>query len=464
VFLLHLTTIILLSRHDNSMQSAKLALVVSLIAHAAAAGSCTDSCKSDSRALPKSLLQVNKTYHKNAGETHRIETIAQAAKLISTKALATLNYVADRISTVEPGYISVPIWALVSLLVSLFVVSFYGINYIFWNRRKRAHRMHNLDASKDSKHIHASLLGSLIEGAIEHFDNELVGVNVDFGFLNVKAAEGVVEIADFTMENPDEYWSDYFIHVGHCVVDIDMAAYALSLGKNVVVQRLELNDVEVVWERGFFTSNFNDIMDFFHHHKAKTQKSPEQTSGSSSHAPGTSGRSTKVMEVAMNKISLKIAFHKLAGCGPRIVANDIYYEDFSQEMSSGSSTDVLPLLTRTLVESLLVNLIGQEAAHSIVEGSSSMLRSIVGSFWHLIMGIWLCIRSAVGIRAASPEDDKANDRAAKCSRHAADSIPLRQQLADALKKTSCCSQDQPADRLLRQQQPATCLPMTCSLM
>jgi len=336
-----------------------------------------------------------------------------------------------------------------------------GLNYIFWNRRKRAHRMHNLEVGKVSKH--GSLLGSLIEAAIEHFDTELVGVNVDFGFLNVKAAEGVVEIADFTMENPDDYWSDYFIHVGRCVVDIDMEAYALSLGKNIVVQRLELHDVDVVWERGLFTSNLNDIMDFFQQHKARTKKSLEQTSESSSHAPRTSGRSTKVMEVAMNKISLKLAFHKLAGCGPRIVADNIYYTNFSREMSNSSSVDVLPLLTRTLVESLLVNLIGQEAAHSIVEGSSSRLHIIVSSFLHLIMGIWLCIRSAVGMRAASPEDDKANDKAANCSRHAADSIPLRQQVADALKK-SCCSQDQPADRLLRQQQPATCLPMTCSVM
>jgi len=366
---------------------------------------------------------------------------------------------------IYPDYVCEPRWTLTLFFVVLAIVAFYTIAYVRWVGRKRAIRMTNTEQAKHFSE-HGNFLGTLVETAIHHFDQQMIGVNVDFTALNVKVLEGMVEIVDFTIENPDGYWSDYFVHVGHCLVDIDMEAYALSAGKKVIVQRLEICNVDVVWERGFSTSNLNDILNFF---KSKQGKKPEEKSSeqapeaasSSKSSHESSGRSTEVLEVAMQKISMKLAFHKLAGCGARIASSDIMFDNFTQEMNSGKVADeIIPLLTKTLITSLLSNLIGEDATHAMFAESSSIMRVVVGSCWHLLLGTWLFILF-IFRRTPPPNDDKTKPQDAK-DKQIKKGQGLSRMLSDAFRKTFC--HEDKASEQASPQEAAGCMPGRCSVM
>mmetsp|Transcript_78659 Transcript_78659/g.138728 ORF Transcript_78659/g.138728 Transcript_78659/m.138728 type:complete len:457 (+) Transcript_78659:73-1443(+) len=456
------------------MLSAKLVLVTALLVRVAA-GSCdvagSDSCKAESNARSHSLLQTKIASQADHG-TQREKILLWTWKLSA----ALTDFAGKVVSSAKPGYVEVPIWAFVCLLVLLVALTFFGINGLLLSRTKRAHRLHNIEDAHDHQHHHGSFLGTLVEHAVEHFDKEMVGVNIDFGVLNVKATQGIVEIVDLTIENPDDYWSDYCIHVGHCLVDLDMEAYVLSFGKNIVIERLHFQDVEVVWERGWFTSNFNDIMSFFrqHYKKESQEQAPKASAQAEASSQAQGARPTEVGEVVMNNISLKLAFHKLGGCGPQLVANDIYFENFSKAKSSEmkESTDVVPLLTKTLITSLLASLIGEESAHAIFQDSSTILQSVVGSFWHLLMGLWICIAAMFGIKAetndttAHPfllkEKRRSFTRTAQSSANSL-RMTVAEVAGDFKSKFFRSREDQPAEQPSQQQQ-VTCVPLSCSLM
>jgi len=153
--------------------------------------------------------------------------------------------------------------ALVCIWVFCSVSMFYLVNYLKWAMKKDLMRLHNLDDLKHH-HEHGNLIGHLVELAIEHLDQKLLGVNVDFGSLVVRPQRGIVEIKSLTIENSSGYWSDYMFHAEQVVIDVDVLAYSLSFAQRVVIEKIELKGVDFIWEKGFMTSNVKDILNHLH--------------------------------------------------------------------------------------------------------------------------------------------------------------------------------------------------------
>lgn len=293
------------------------------------------------------------------------------------------------------GSICMPVWFVICLFVVLAVCTFYLVNYVLWSRRRILERTHNLDSAKEHSE-QGNFLGRLVEEAIEHFDKEFVGVDINFGSLDVNARLGIVEVHNLTIHNPEGYWSEHFLHAESCLIDIDMEAYVTSFGKKIIIEELMFKNVSVIWERGFSMSNMKEIMDFLH--KSDKKEAPKEQ-------PKTNKEKPVLKKVHLQGVSMKIASWALAGCGATLVAADLNFDDFSEEIKDGK-LEFLPLLVTTLIKSILANIIGAEGAERTMSGTSGILGAIYEGFSHLVMMIAYGI-SEVFCCARRPEKAKA---------------------------------------------------------
>eukprot|EP00438_Fugacium_kawagutii_P010546 Skav214543 [mRNA] locus=scaffold410:634586:635420:+ [translate_table: standard] len=172
-----------------------------------------------------------------------MDALMQQEAVVSRSWTALADLARHHGYTVE---LQLPLWALICALVLMGAMGFYVANYMLWVRRGRAQRLHDLeDVKKHSEH--GNMLGSLVEAghgwawgcqpvlvlfyskvhhepikraksfpwctpglfpvvrkfimrerqmimaAIEHFDQQLIGVNVDFGAMKVTVSGFVNE-------------------------------------------------------------------------------------------------------------------------------------------------------------------------------------------------------------------------------------------------------------------------------
>mmetsp|Transcript_46240 Transcript_46240/g.86298 ORF Transcript_46240/g.86298 Transcript_46240/m.86298 type:complete len:409 (+) Transcript_46240:73-1299(+) len=295
-----------------------------------------------------------------------------------------------------------PTWTLVVGVAVVILGLFYLVNFILWSRRRRLQRLHNLEATKELSE-HGNLLGSLVEMAIEEFDESLFGVDTDFGAVKVIVHEGIVEVHDLTIYNPPGYWSDYFLHVGRTLVDIDMAAYVSSFGKRVVIERVQMQDVDVIWERGMFNSNLLDMQRF-------SGTGPDHVS------PRAGRAKTTLRKVDLEDISLKLAAYVLAGCGPRVLVPDISYDNFEEE--AGEARYITQALFLSLIASVLTNVLGRTVASSILDTTWGATRAAADGTWHFLAWLGFVLGSLASCHAFSGEPTSKRERASASSREA----------------------------------------------
>ncbi|CAK8989772.1 Uncharacterized protein SCF082_LOCUS1960 [Durusdinium trenchii] len=216
-----------------------------------------------------------------------------------------------------------------------------------------------------------------VQAAIERFDESLFGVNVDFGAMKVTVSEGVVVIHDLTIENPAGYWSTHFLHIGELLIDLDLQSFITSMGKEVVIQRLELRDVEVIWEGGLVSSNMRDIL--------KCMSGPKDDSNQSDKNRQKEGgeRRTSVQEVLAQDISLKLASYWFCGSGPRIMVEDFYSQNLDEHQMG--ELEIPQCLLTMLLSSILANVLGQSIARFIMDGTSFGFAAVAHGIWHLVV-------------------------------------------------------------------------------
>lgn len=298
------------------------------------------------------------------------------------------------------GSICMPAWFVFCLLIGLAVCAFYLVNYVLWTRRRILERANNIDSSREHSE-HGNFLGRLVEEAIEHFDKEIVGVDINFGSMDVNPRLGTVEVGNLTIHNPEGYWSEHFLHVESCLVDIDMQAYVTSFGKQIIIEELVFKDVSVIWERGFSMSNMMQIMNFLQ--KEGKAKPPKEQ-------PKTKKEKPVLKKVHIEAVSMKMASWALAGCGATLVGADLIFDNFSEEMKDGT-LEFLPLLVTTLIKSFLANIIGAEGAERILNGTSGILEAIYEGLSHLVMmivygisGVFCCARRPEKAKSAPKKD------------------------------------------------------------
>eukprot|EP00931_Biecheleriopsis_adriatica_P068246 TRINITY_DN4222_c0_g1_i3.p1 TRINITY_DN4222_c0_g1~~TRINITY_DN4222_c0_g1_i3.p1 ORF type:complete len:384 (+),score=86.24 TRINITY_DN4222_c0_g1_i3:80-1231(+) len=201
-----------------------------------------------------------------------------------------------------------------------------------------------------------NMLGSLVKSVLANFDSSALGVKIEIGALVIDPATGRIEVEGLTVRNPEGWSSEYLLHADKIVVDIEMEKLLYSFGKELDVEELVFDGVDVIYEKGLSTSNLNDLLKILESDKSATETEQAEASD------------VKLVlhTILAQNIGAKLATKLTGGHGLRLEVGDLKYDDFDTEMGAGRGLmDVVRILIMTLVKSVLATVIGKENTKAI---------------------------------------------------------------------------------------------------
>eukprot|EP00931_Biecheleriopsis_adriatica_P068240 TRINITY_DN4222_c0_g1_i10.p1 TRINITY_DN4222_c0_g1~~TRINITY_DN4222_c0_g1_i10.p1 ORF type:complete len:402 (+),score=86.44 TRINITY_DN4222_c0_g1_i10:76-1281(+) len=207
-----------------------------------------------------------------------------------------------------------------------------------------------------------NMLGSLVRGALANFDSSALGVEIELGALVIDPATGRIEVEGLTVRNPEGWSSEYLLHADKIVVDIEMEKLLYSFGKELDVQELVFDGVDVIYEKGLSTSNLNDLLKILESDKSATETEQAEASD------------VKLVlhTILAQNIGAKLATKLTGGHGLRLEVGDLKYDDFDTEMGAGRGLmDVVRILIMTLVKSVLATVMGKENTKAIAGAANN---------------------------------------------------------------------------------------------
>jgi len=107
----------------------------------------------------------------------------------------------------------------------------------------------------------STLLTKAVRKALNSIDVDILGVPVTTGSIRI-ARSGMVEVSDLVLGNPEGYHSDFFLRIKKVALQVAMTKYILSRGKQVVVDQLIIEKIEVNYEKALLTSNVDYVVNF----------------------------------------------------------------------------------------------------------------------------------------------------------------------------------------------------------
>jgi hypothetical protein len=258
-------------------------------------------------------------------------------------------------------------------------------------------------------YVHGSkLIGKAVGKAIMEYDRKFIGVDVHVGAIDVRLFTGRIVIQDFEVENPAGYKATYLFRAQSVSFDIDMKQLLASRGREIVIEELSLLKIDAIIEHdGYINAlsktNLQTVLDFM---SKKEQEGSAKASAKSLEpteedlpqencpqrawrrccgkrkAKAASGRKTIVRKVQLIDIGVKIAnkfgqlaqniSHTVAGIdaeagivGVRVAVADMEWENFSEEFGIHSTIDVLNIIIRSLLKTILANMAGRGLAEAL---------------------------------------------------------------------------------------------------
>jgi len=224
------------------------------------------------------------------------------------------------------------------------------------------------------------LMGSAVKSLLKHFDSAALGVKFVLGETRVDACYGRISIDGLTIENPEGFSSEYLLKASKLMIDLDMQKLITSWGKTLEVEKVVLQDVDVIYERSWSTSNVDTV-----NKKLTTSKVGSRT-------PKNQPEKVVVHKVVLSNIGAK-ACTTLGSMGPRLAVGDIKYEDFNAEMGAQTVVDGISLVLETLLKSIVASLLGKESCKSAwgaLEHGKSRVRLAVSQLCQQISDLGDC--------------------------------------------------------------------------
>lgn len=235
------------------------------------------------------------------------------------------------------------------------------------------------------------ILGKTVEGAIETYDQSVLGVDVNIEDLRLNPCTGVMEVTDMVINNPEGYKSEYLLKAGKVLLDLNMCKLACSCGKKVVVDKLIFKDVDVIYEKAWTTSNVNQIIDHLHAQGASpdgkgdppvkeepkkegaegdkkdddTSKPADDKAAPAANPDSGSGREVILHEVVVEDVGLKVSANMMMGMGVRISVGDMHYHDFAKQVGNSMVDDIVQILLISILKTVLANIIGKNLSDKI---------------------------------------------------------------------------------------------------
>jgi len=212
-----------------------------------------------------------------------------------------------------------------------------------------------------------NLLGTLVKRVLENFDSSMLGVEVQVGDLVLDPSTGRVEVQGLTVANPEGYYSEHLLHADRVVLDIDMQKLLYSFGKEIDVQEMVFDGVDVIYEKGLVSSNLNDLLKKL----SETASDNEELEQEKKKKKAENDIKLVLHTVLAQNIGAKLATKLTRGHGLRLEVGDLSYQDFDTEMGAGRGMmDIIRVLIMTLIKSVLATVLGKENTKMITGGAN----------------------------------------------------------------------------------------------
>lgn len=202
-----------------------------------------------------------------------------------------------------------------------------------------------------------NLLGGLVRRFVESYDNELIGVDVRVGGLEIHPGIMMIDVKDLKMDNPKGYKSDHLLLARSVRIDVDAMSLLQSRGKSAVLEDVTFEGVEFVYEPSVTTSNLKDVLNFINPEGERRQAMKQQ-------------KQEEGMKVTLQVVSIKQVVAKMfiKGFGPHLDLADITYADFDKEFGGVHAImDVIRILLTTVMKSTIATIL-HNAAHLGIPG------------------------------------------------------------------------------------------------
>lgn len=220
-------------------------------------------------------------------------------------------------------------------------------------------------------------VGRAIELAIEKYDTSALGVDVDIGKLLVNPFSGYVAIHGLTIDNPQGYKSDYLLSAKTLIIDFSIASLLFSNFRHVVVEKIVLRRVDIIYEKGWSSSNVHDILHFLEgklekwakwleerkqqqHVRKKTKEIARGAQGQE--LPPEEKTLVEVREVLVEDVGVRLQGQMLGGHGARLALADIRYDNLTRIAGATYVDDVLKVLLKSIMKTVVANVAGRQAA------------------------------------------------------------------------------------------------------
>jgi len=251
--------------------------------------------------------------------------------------------------------------------------------------------------------FHARILGKALAVGIETYDRDILGVDVEITSLKATACTGQILVEGVRILNPPGYKSPYLMQARSIIIDLSMRQLALSLGKLVVVDRLQINHVDVTIEKSWTSSNVQDVESFLMtplpvadpppaqqsadagacpgtdvasptarswwrrcapcSRRAETAVTPPtSTDSASSVAPSSDEFPTVVLhKVLIHDIRVQLLAKMVCGASVKMNLADISYEDFDADVGAYIVDDIVRILLKTLLKNVSPKVTGRRS-------------------------------------------------------------------------------------------------------
>lgn len=210
----------------------------------------------------------------------------------------------------------------------------------------------------------AAFLGRSIKFGIETCDRLFIGTDVTINKLETNIFQGVIFIDTLEVQNPEagKYDSPYLLRAGVVHIDLDMWALVCSFFRHVKIEKLEFKQVDVIYEKGWQSSNVQDVLGFL---KGKGSGSTKAAVEGSKEADGSEPQNESrigvtLHEVMVEDVGARVQAQMLGGRGMRVSVGDIGYKDFAEEVGESTMGPIIQVLLKSVLKTVIVNVAGKQ--------------------------------------------------------------------------------------------------------
>jgi len=221
------------------------------------------------------------------------------------------------------------------------------------------------DAALDG---HWNLLGAMVKRVIANFDESVLGVKVEMGTVHIDPMTGRVQIYDLKVHNFKGYHSPHLMVADRLLVDIELQKLLMSFGREVVIEEVVLEGVDVIYEKGLRTSNLNDLLNNLQGPETPQDVSRTSSTTSTDASAQPSEPAVTLHQVLVRNVGAKVSTVLTRGAGIRFEVGDLWYEDFNEQMQGhrGFMTIVRVLLT-SIIKSVIATIVGKSGIKKLTK-------------------------------------------------------------------------------------------------